>query len=80
MGNRKYSAAQRAELAQTGEDSTPEQTPAPDPERIPDFPVECLPPILAKMAVGIADVTGTPLAMGAPMVLATASASIGRGL
>ena len=80
MEKRTYSAAPRAELAQTGEDSTPEQAPAPDAERIPDFPVECLPPILAKMAVGIADVTGTPLAMSAPMILAAASASIGRAL
>ncbi|MGB8170338.1 MAG: DUF3987 domain-containing protein [Chthoniobacteraceae bacterium] len=80
MPGRTYSAAERAAESSTDRDSRPVQTPAPDAERTPDFPAESLPPILAKMARGIADVTGTPLAMSAPMILATASAAIGRGL
>jgi hypothetical protein len=44
------------------------------------FPVECLPAVLRKMAEAIADVGGVPVAMSAPLVLAAASASIGRGV
>jgi len=47
---------------------------APDP-----FPVTALPPVLARMVEQIADVAGVPAAMSGPLVLAAASASIGRG-
>jgi hypothetical protein len=49
-------------------------------ERLPDFPAECLPPILQREARAISELCGVPLAMSAPMVLAVASASIGKGL
>ncbi len=48
--------------------------------RLPDFPAECLPPALAAQARAIANVCRVPLAMSAPMILATASASLGRGV
>ena len=80
MPKRTYSAAERAEEAADEGESSPVETPAPETEGIPDFPVECLPPVLAKIARAIADVCRVPLGMSAPMVLATASASIGRGL
>ncbi len=53
---------------------------ATEDERIPDFPVECLPPVLEREARGITELCGVPVAMSAPMVLATASISIGKGL
>lgn len=49
-------------------------------EAIPDFPAGCLPPVLEAIAQEIAEVCRVPLGMAAPMVLATASASLGRGL
>lgn len=51
------------------------ENPADDP-----FPVEVLPAVLRKMAEAIADVGGVPVAMSAPLVLAAASAAIGRGV
>jgi hypothetical protein len=48
--------------------------------RLPDFPVEYLPPILEREAQAISELCGVPLAMSGPMVLAVASASIGKGL
>lgn len=48
--------------------------------RLPDFPAECLPLILQREARGISELCGVPVAMSAPMVLATASISIGKGL
>ena len=44
------------------------------------FPVEALPGVLRKMAEAIADVGGVPVAMSAPLVLAAASAAVGRGV
>lgn len=44
------------------------------------FPVEALPAVLRKMAEAIADVGGVPVAMSAPLVLAAASAAVGRGV
>src|SRR5262249_25231946 len=55
-----------------------ESEPEPD-ERLPDFPAECLPPILQREACAISELCGVPLAMSAPMVLAVASATIGKG-
>ena len=49
-------------------------------EDLPDFPVECLPPLLERQARAISELCGVPLGMSAPMVLAVASASIGKGL
>jgi len=69
MADRIYSATERAQAAD-GEAAA----------RIPDFAVECLPPILEKQVRAIAAVRRVPLAMAAPMVMATASASIGKGL
>jgi hypothetical protein len=80
MKGRTYSATERAAEGRSAEESSAVQTPAPEDERIPDFPVDCLPPVLAAQARAISDVCGVPLGMSAPMVLATASASIGRGL
>jgi Protein of unknown function (DUF3987)/CHC2 zinc finger len=47
---------------------------------LPDFPIECLPPILQRMARAISQLLGVPLAMSAPMVLVAASIVIGAGL
>ena len=44
------------------------------------FPVEALPSVLRKMAEAIAEVVGVPVAMSAPLVLAAASAAVGRGV
>jgi len=44
------------------------------------FPVEALPGVLRKMVQAIAEVGGVPVAMSAPMVLAAASAAVGRGV
>jgi hypothetical protein len=55
--------------------------PEPEPkEDLPEFPVECLPPLLEHQARAISELCGVPLGMSAPMVLAVASASIGKGL
>jgi hypothetical protein len=45
-----------------------------------EFPINCLPLVLRRHAEAIAEVCRVPVAMSAPMVLATASAAIGRGL
>jgi len=44
------------------------------------FPAECLPPVLRKMAEGVAEIERLPVAMTAPMCLAVASAALGRGV
>jgi hypothetical protein len=49
-------------------------------ERLPEFPVECLPPILERQARAISELCGVPPGMAAPMVLGTGSIAIGRGL
>jgi len=58
-------------------ESLAEESPA---DAVDPFPVEYLPAVLRKMAEAIADVGGVPVAMSAPLVLAAASASIGRGV
>jgi len=68
-----------ADLRDTGPAPTPEDGASKD-ECIPDFPVECLPPVLEREARAISELCRVPLGMVAPMILATASASIGRGL
>ncbi len=45
-----------------------------------EFPIECLPPILANMAKAISGLGRWPLRLTAPLVLAAASASLGRGI
>jgi Protein of unknown function (DUF3987)/CHC2 zinc finger len=57
-----------------------EPEPEPKEDALPEFPVECLPPILEREASAISALCGVPTAMSGPMVLATASASIGKGL
>ena len=58
------------------------QPPPPDGDSLQPlpFPVQCLPPILRDMAPAIEDVTGMPLDMIGPCMLATASACLGNGL
>ena len=46
----------------------------------PSFPSECLPPVLRSMADGVATLERLPVAMTGPMVLAMASAALGRGV
>lgn len=75
MAERVYSAVERAQGG-----AEPNEADAPTEERIPDFPVECLPPVLERMARGISELCGVPLGMSAPMVLAVASISLGKGL
>ena len=67
------------DLRDTGPAMTAENSASQD-ERIPDFPIECLPPVLERQAHAISDLCRVCLGMVAPMILATASASIGRGL
>ena len=75
MSSRVYSATERAaEAAAVTEDS------AHNEEKIPDFPGECLPQLLEREARAISELCGVPLGMSGPMVLAVASASIGKGL
>ena len=45
-----------------------------------EFPIECLPPILANMAKAISELGRWPSRLTAPLVLAAASASLGRGI
>jgi hypothetical protein len=45
-----------------------------------EFPITCLPPILAHMAQAISELGRWPLRLTAPLVLAAASASLGRGI
>jgi hypothetical protein len=45
-----------------------------------EFPIECLPPVLANMAKAISELGRWPLRLTAPLVLAAASASLGRGI
>ncbi len=75
MAERIYSAVERANGGEK-----PDESDRPTEDRIPDFPAECLPTILQRQASGIAKLCGVPLAMSAPMVLATASISVGKGL
>ncbi|MGI8482436.1 MAG: DUF3987 domain-containing protein [Chthoniobacterales bacterium] len=75
MADRVYSAVERAKCV-----PLPNESDSATEERIPDFPAECLPPILESQASGIVELCGTPLSMTAPMVLGTASISIGKGL
>jgi uncharacterized protein DUF3987/CHC2-type zinc finger protein len=63
-----------AELEPDEEDEEPEE------ERPPDFPIESLPPILRRVAEEISKIVGVPLAMSAPMTLATGAIAIGKGL
>lgn len=58
------------------------QPPTPESEagEMPAFPVDALPPILRNQSNAIADVNMMPLDLAGPMVLATASACLGRGL
>ncbi len=94
MSKRVYSATERAAAA-AGNDAAEKESVADlratgspigaenDPRteaNIPDFPAECLPPLLEKQARAIAELCRVPIGMAAPMILATASASIGRGL
>lgn len=75
MADRIYSAVERASGG-----ATPNETDSASDERLPDFPANCLPEILERQARGIGDLCGVPVGMSAPMVLATASISIGKGL
>ncbi len=68
MSKRIFNPAERAEAEAKGEVAPP------------SFPAECLPPILRRMAEGVAELQRVPVAMTAPMVLAVASASLGRGV
>lgn len=45
-----------------------------------EFPLDVLPPILGEVASAIAKVSGAPLDMVGPCVLATASACLGQGI
>ncbi len=75
MAERIYSAVERAKGG-----AAPNESDSATEERISDFSAECLPPILERQTRAIADLCRVPLGMVAPMILATASASIGRGL
>lgn len=66
-----------AELEPRPEQPMPEGTME---EQADPFPVAALPVVLRKMAEAVGDVGGVPSAMSAPLVLAAASAAIGRGV
>ena len=73
-------APEGAEKIESNGASEPEAAPGADLAKVDPFPADKLPDVLAKQAEAIADVGGVPLAMSAPLVLAAASASIGRGV
>ncbi len=75
MAERIYSAVERAHGG-----AVSHETDAPAEERIPDFPAECLPPVLEREARGISELCGMPLGMSGPMVLGSSSISLGKGL
>jgi hypothetical protein len=76
-GAAQHDAAAEIEAAEAGE---PEGAEAADMAQTDPFPVDRLPVVLREMAAAIAEVGGVPVAMAAPLVLAAASASIGRGV
>ena len=75
-----FAAMMSAETIRDANKHEFEPEPEPKEDALPEFPVECLPPILEREARAISELCGVPLAMSAPMVLAMASASIGKGL
>jgi hypothetical protein len=75
-----FTAMMSAEIIRDANKHEPESEPEPTKAALPEFPVECLPPILEREARAISALCGVPPGMTAPMVLATASASIGKGL
>ena len=75
-----FAAHRRAETIRDANKHEFEPEPEPKEDALAEFPVECLPPILEREARAISELCGVPLAMSAPMVLAVASASIGKGL
>jgi hypothetical protein len=58
----------------------PEEELEEEKRQLPEFPSECLPPILANMAKAISELGRWPLRLTGPLVLAAASASLGRGI
>ncbi len=68
MNKRIFNPVERAEAEAKGEVAPP------------PFPSECLPPVLRRMAEAVAELQRVPVAMSAPMVLAVASAALGRGV
>ena len=74
-----------SEAAKSQSGSLPESAALPEEEleeksELAVFPIECLPPILANMAKAISELGRWPLRLTAPLVLAAASASLGRGI
>ena len=65
-----------AEQGESSESLEPEI----DLETSDPFPIQLLPPILARQAIAISELGGWPLAMTGPLVLGAASAAIGRGV
>jgi hypothetical protein len=67
-------------------ESEPQPPPANESEEeeqqntLEEFPIECLPPILANMARAMSELGRWPLRLTAPLVVAAASASLGRGV
>lgn len=55
---------------------------SPEPENIDprEFPIDTLPPILRETASSIQQVTGVPMEMIGPCILASASACLGQGI
>lgn len=60
--------------------ATEEENEAPGEKPPPSFPVECLPKVLRDMVEAVAKLERVPAAMAAPMALAVASASLGKGV
>lgn len=77
LDGRAPDGAAQAEGKEAGE---PEAAPSADLAKSDPFPVDKLPDVLRRQAEAIADVAGVPLGMSAPLVLAAASAAIGRGV
>ena len=75
-----FAAMMSAETIRDANKHEVEPEPEPKEDALPEFPVECLPPILERQARAISELCGVPPAMSAPMVLATTSAAIGNGL
>jgi Protein of unknown function (DUF3987)/CHC2 zinc finger len=51
-----------------------------EPEKPPDFPIECFPPALQRGTRAISNSLGVPLGLAAPQVLGVGSMSLGKGL
>src|SRR5262245_46121932 len=70
----------RADAVPPQEGGQAVQDPEEEKREPEEFPIECLPPVLANMARAMSELGRWPLRLTGPLVLAAASAALGRGV